>query len=75
MLSGVQKTQRTVHTIWQLFNLKSRTVMWLFRGRMLKNYGVTGTKAVELWNHEDVDLIDKDSVFVASHGAKLFKIQ
>ena len=41
----------------------------------VKNYGVTGTKAVELWNHEDVDLIDKDSVFVASHGAKLFKIQ
>ena len=36
---------------------------------------MTGTKAVELWNHEDVDLIDKDSVFVASHGAKLFKIQ
>ena len=38
------------------------------------NYGVTCRKAVELWSHEEIDFTDKENVFVASHGAKLFKI-
>ena len=58
-----------------VFNLKEQNCDVAIPWEDVKNYGVTGTKAVELWNHEDVDLIDKDSVFVASHGAKLFKIQ
>ena len=57
-----------------VFNLKEQNCDVTIPWEDVTNYGVTGRKAVELWSHEETDFTDKENVFVASHGAKLFKI-
>lgn len=57
-----------------VFNLKEQNCDVTIPWEDVTNYGVTCRKAVELWSNEETDFTDKENVFVASHGAKLFKI-